>query len=332
MGDQEAIEPTRVTKAARPWSGFFLGLIFGLALAIVLQQAGAWPLDRLLLFGAAGLFGLIGILLAGAGRERVGAFSSILPLILAVALIAFGATGLASLNELGELNGGCTVDAASDLDTTVVTDTSRQDPFDIDPNGGLSWVATSPAPIMDHLWNIYVDVGGFLVPIAGNEAPDPNSDGDQENIGDVADVSGYVQDVSDYTGLELGGAFIVGGDIEGSGGACDGFGFVRLTADPFATLIAQIAAGIALVTLIGLLVLAFNRTREAEMVHDDEAVDDTSYAGVGGAPGTAAGGGGMGRDDEEEPPAAGGAQEWTEDEDLTGDDSGGQGRHSRDDT
>ncbi|HSO50785.1 MAG TPA: hypothetical protein VLS86_09570, partial [Acidimicrobiia bacterium] len=264
MGNEQGqIETAVVVKEARPFTGFFLGLLFGVALAVILQQAGVWPLDRLLLFGAAGIFSLIGILIAGAGRAKVGPFSSILPLLLAVGLIGIGATGLTTLNETGELNGGCTVQATSSLDETVVTDTSRQDPFVIDPEGSLSWVATSPGPITDHLWNIYVDVGGFSVRIAGNDEPEPNTDGDQENVGDVADVSAYVREVSDFTGVELRGVFEVAGDIEGGGGACDGFGFVRLEADPLTTIISQIAAGVALLALIGLGAIAFNRTREA---------------------------------------------------------------------
>jgi len=281
--EQQAVQTARVKKGARPWSGFFLGLILGLAVALILQQAGIWPVDRLLLFGSAGLFALIGILIGGAGRERVGAFSSIVPLLLAVALIAYGATGLSSINESGELNGGCTVEASSDVDSTVVTDTSRQDPFEVDPDGGPPCLATSPAPITNHLWKIYVGVGGFPVTVADNDEPEPNTSGDQENIGVVADVSSFVDEVSEVAGVELTGVFLVGGDIEGEGGACDGFGFVRLTADPLTTLISQIAAGVGLLALTGLLVLAFNRTREAEIVVEDEGVEGESYAEVGGA-------------------------------------------------
>ena len=57
--ERESVETTRVVKSARPWSGLVLGALFGLALAVVLQQTGIWPLDRLLLFGSAGLFGLV---------------------------------------------------------------------------------------------------------------------------------------------------------------------------------------------------------------------------------------------------------------------------------
>ena len=278
MGTEDTVQTVRVKKSARPWSGFFLGLLLGISIAVVLQQAGIWPLDRLLLFGSAGLFALIGILLSGAGRERVGAFSSIVPLVLAVALIGFGATGLGAINENGQLNGGCTVEAASDIDSTVVTDTSSQEPFQVDPDGGLSWVATSPGPITDHFWEIYVDVGGFPVNIASNDEVEPNTAGDSEQSGDVTDLSAYIQEVSDTSGLELDGVFEVGGNIEGEGGACDGFGFVELIAEPLSTLISQIAAGVGLLALIGLLALAFNRTRDAEVIPDEVPVEDTTGA------------------------------------------------------
>jgi hypothetical protein len=272
--DQGNVETVRVKKQARPWSGFFLGLLLGLAIAVLLQQAGVWPLDRLLLFGSAGVFALIGILMGGAGRERAGAFSSIVPLVLAVALVGWGATGIAEINESGQINGGCAVQAESSVDSTTVTDTSRQDPFQIDPEGSLAWSATSPAPITNHLWEIYVDVGGFPVVIASNDEPEPNTDGDTENAGDVADISAYIAEVSDVTGLELDGVFEVGGSIEGEGGACDGFGFVELTADPLTTLISQIAAAVGLLALISLLILAFSRTREAAVIPDQVAVND----------------------------------------------------------
>lgn len=271
--EQTTTETVRIQKAARPWSGFFLGAVLGLCGAVVLQQSGIWPLDKLALFGSTGLFALIGIFLAGAGRDRVGAFNTILPLVLAVALLGWGATGIAEINENGEINGGCAVEASSSVDETTVIDTSRQDPFQIDPNGSLSWVASSPGPITNHLWEIYVDVGGFPVVVADNEEAEPNLDQDTQNVGDVADVSVLVAEVTDESGVPLDGAFEVGGNIAGDGGECDGFGFVELTAAPLSTLMSQIAACVGLVALISLLTMAFNRTREVEVVHGMPAYD-----------------------------------------------------------
>jgi hypothetical protein len=243
-----------------------------------------------------------------------------------VALVGWGATGIAEINEPGEINGGCTVEATSSVDSTVVTDTSRQDPFQVDPEGSLAWVAASPAPITNHLWEIYVDVGGFPVVIASNDEPEPNIDEDTENSGDVPNISEYVAEVSDVAGVELDGVFEVGGSIEGDGGACDGFGFVELTADPLTTLISQIAAGVGLIALISLLTLAFNRTRDAEVVPDQvEVADETELEAEMVSEGTsrpgdsseiaAAGGAAMGG------AAAAGAHEKIPDEDTDVDDA-----------
>ena len=68
--DTTGTETVRVQTRARPWSGLFLGILLGLSIAVILQQAGVWPLDRLLVFGSAGVFGLIGILLTSGGVGR----------------------------------------------------------------------------------------------------------------------------------------------------------------------------------------------------------------------------------------------------------------------
>ncbi|HLF44237.1 MAG TPA: hypothetical protein VJA46_12040, partial [Acidimicrobiia bacterium] len=53
---------------------------------------------------------------------------------------------------------------------------------------------------------------------------------------------------------------------------CDGFAFVRLTADPLSTLASQIAAGLALLALIGLVTIAMRRTHLAEVVETERYV------------------------------------------------------------
>jgi hypothetical protein len=42
----------------------FMGLIVGLSLAVILQQGGVWPLDKLTTFLLPGLLGLIFVLLS----------------------------------------------------------------------------------------------------------------------------------------------------------------------------------------------------------------------------------------------------------------------------
>jgi len=274
-----------VKRKSRPWLGFFVGLLLGLAAAIIAQQAGWWPLDQALLFGALGIFGLIGILVAGLGRERVAFIVFVIPLLLAVGLVAYGAVAIPDATGNGELKGGCEVTSITPLDSTIVTDTSASNPFDVAPDGPLSWTADSPVVFMDHLWNIYVEVGGFQVRIAGNDVPEPNEDGETHNEGNVASVSGYVQDVTNSTGDQLRGVFIVSGDITG-GGTCSGFGYVRLVDDPFASMAAKVALGLAILMIIILIIIFIRRSYMAEVVVDTTvavaAADGSSLDGVEG--------------------------------------------------
>lgn len=241
-------------KKQRPFAGLTLGLIFGLSMAILLQQSGVWPLDILTVFLLPALIALIFIMLATTGR--VGSSTPLwIAVVIAAAPLVYGLTGLGSINEQGELNGGCQVLAASDLDTTIVTDTSRSDPFVVDPDGGLSWVASSPAPITDHVWDIYVVVGGFEFVVA--DGGDPNTDLDVDNLGDEPVLSGYVADLGIRSGEQIRGVYEVGGFIDGDGGACDGFGFVEIRAGFLATLIAKIAALIGILALLIFVILLF---------------------------------------------------------------------------
>lgn len=141
--------------------------------------------------------------------------------------------------------------AASDIDATTVVDTSRSDPFEIDPNGGLTWAATSPSVFDDYPWEIWTEIGGVQVTLDSEQSED-NDAGSTQNGDDVPDVTAYAE----ARGInidEIRGVIIVGGSAAGT---CDGFGFVELVADPFETLASQIAAAVAVLALIGLVLLA----------------------------------------------------------------------------
>ncbi|MGH8944844.1 MAG: hypothetical protein ACRDVL_01685 [Acidimicrobiia bacterium] len=247
----------------RPLTGALLGIVVGVAVAVLLQQHGIWPLDKLGLFLFPAITGLLGMLATTVGRVGdTWSATAVIALVLTLGMAIWGLTGLTEIGENGQLNGGCTVEASSDIDDTLVTDTSRGNPFSIDPDGGLNWVATSPGPIQDHTWEIWIDVGGF--PVTIDSGGDPNTDGDPDNTGDVSDVTEY----SGEQGIpidELRGVFEVGGDISGDGGACDGFGFVELVSEPLETITAKIALGVAVLALIGLMVAALTG-REVEPV------------------------------------------------------------------
>jgi hypothetical protein len=158
-----------------------------------------------------------------------------------------------------------------------------------------------------------VEIGGFTIPI--DEGGDPNEGESQGNSGAEPDLTAYVHTVTNVTGDEIRGTFIVSGFITSGAGGCDGFGFVRLTSDGFLeSSIAKIAAVIAVIALLMLLLLAFNRYRDAEVAPDassGEAGDDGSAA-AGAAGANAATG------------AAGAGDEADNGDAESADDSGGQ--------
>lgn len=279
-------------RKARPWLGLILGMLLGLMIAVLIQQEGIWPLDQLMVFGLAGLFGLFGSWLGRVGRDAVGQFSMLTPLVLAVVLLVVGAFGAGAAGDSGELNGPCMVTAQSSVpDSTDVTDTSSGDPFQIDPDGSLSWQAVSVEPITDHNWTIFVDFAGFRIPVASGT--DPNTGKSVGNSDTIEDLTGYIDEVTNASGQEIRGVFEVGGYIaQGTTKICDGFGFVVLTTDSlFESLVSKVALGIALLLLLLLLIIFFRRHGGAEVEFGggpgDGDLSQLSQAGAAGAGGAA---------------------------------------------
>lgn len=249
----------------RPLSGALIGIFIGVAAAVILARLGVWPPDRLTVFLLPALIGLLGMVLLSVGREN-STPTMVVALVLIIPMIVWGALGLGQLDENGELNGGCTVDADSGVDTTTVTDTSRSNPFSIDTDSGLSWSAVSPEPFMDYEWQLHVIVGGIPIPI--DSGAEVNSDGDTENSGDVPSVGEFAAS----RGIDLDlyrGVYQVGG----SAATCDGFGFVEITADGAdPVLIAAVVLVVLLVVLF--LVLFFSgRAPSGQRVEDGPNVD-----------------------------------------------------------
>ncbi|MBI4260933.1 MAG: hypothetical protein HY658_10245 [Actinobacteria bacterium] len=61
-----------------PWMGAISGLFFGLAVAVLIQQFGIWPLDNLSVFGLPAIGLVIGLLVAAwgpIGRGRADPFA-----------------------------------------------------------------------------------------------------------------------------------------------------------------------------------------------------------------------------------------------------------------
>ncbi len=237
----------------KPLTGTILGAVFGLFVAIIIQQAGMWPLDRMLAFGAMGILAFVGFLLAGGLRAAM--VGKVLALILVVALVGMAAVGATEIGAAGFLTGDCTATADSDLDSMPDPGaTSKRDPFDIDPNGTLSWEGRSVTPITDHTWEISVDVAGF--PYVAASGGDPNDGLSQESIGSTS-VRSYAEDIAGILGtIEIGGIYEVSGYISGSGGNCDALAFVRLPNGLFQGPVALGATALAVIFLIILLVIA----------------------------------------------------------------------------
>lgn len=239
----------------RPLSGALIGVLIGLGVAVLLARLGVWPPDQVTVFLLPALLGFLGILILSMGRRFGSTTTVVVSLILLVPMLVWGALGFAEINQNGELNGGCAVMAASDVDTTSVTDTSRADPFEVEPTGGLAWRATSPEAFMDYEWQLHVVVGGIAVPIeSGTEA---NTPGDTENAGDVPNVGDYASgrgiDLDLYRGIY---------EVGGFAATCDGFGFVEIGGEG----VDPIAVGaVVLIVLLLILLLVLLFTGGSEM-------------------------------------------------------------------
>ncbi len=69
-------------------------------------------------------------------------------------------------------------------------------------------------------------MGGYELVMA--DGSDANGDMATSNMGDVADVRGYVEDRSFGAAAQIQGIDEVGGSIDGMGRSCDGLGFVKI--------------------------------------------------------------------------------------------------------
>ena len=256
----------------KPLSGAIIGILVGLAVAIILTRLGVWPADQLAMFLMPALVGMLGSFLLSFGRANSIPTMVIAALVL-VPMLVWGLLGIGQIDENGQLNGGCTVIADSGGDSTTVTDTSRSDPFTADTDGPLTWTATSPEVFTDYSWHLDVMVGGFGIPIdSGTEA---NSAGDIENGGDVADVGAYASE----RGIDLDlyrGVYEVGG----AAASCDGFGFVQIEGDGVDLVL--VLAVVLLILLIVLFLILYFAGRSATATgyqREEGSIDVTGALG-----------------------------------------------------
>lgn len=247
----------------KPLSGAIIGILVGVAVALILTRQGIWPPDQLTVFLLPALTGLLSMAILSVGRDNSAATMVVAFLILAPMLV-WGALGAGAIDQNGELEGGCTVTAGTDTDSTTVIDTSRSDPFEIDPDGGLTWQATSPEVFMDYEWEIHVVVGGIEVPIESDT--EPNEDADVENGGAVPSVGALAAareiDLDLYTGVHQVGGFAA---------ACEGFGFVEVHGDGIDAV--TIIAIVVIVLLMVLLLILFFAGRKAARETSREVIE-----------------------------------------------------------
>lgn len=234
----------------KPLTGAILGVLIGLALAVILARQGFWPADQITVFLLPALVGFIGLLLLSVGRPSSGPFTLVVALLILVPMLIWGALGLGTINQHGELNGGCRVFAASDVDQTDVIDTTKSDPFVIDPDGGLAWEAESPEVFEDYDWNIDVVVGG--IPITVDSGTEANDLGDQDNDGDIPDIRAY----GDERGFDI-DTFVGVYQVGGEAATCDGFGFVEILGGEGLDTISLVSIILLVTFMIILIVLMF---------------------------------------------------------------------------
>ena len=239
---------------SKPLTGAILGLIAGVFLAIFIQQTGAAPIDRLLLFGVAGLMALIGMVMCMIGRPSPNIVILIIAIIVVIVPIGLAASQLVSDETSGTAYiNNCTVDASSDLEgRRSITSMTRSDPFDIDPDGMLSWWGTSDNVVTNYQWDVFVDVGGFNLRVANGA--DPNDGESQSNEG-TEGLKQYADQVRQFGGGEIRGIYYVSGNFMGDGGSCDGAGYVRVPGSAFESTLGIIVLVIFIIIMIILVVI-----------------------------------------------------------------------------
>ena len=132
--------------------------------------------------------------------------------------------------------GGATIDTA----TVGDADGTQANPLLVDWDGSVEWDgSTGPLVIKDSRWSISL----FYVPTpeSGGEA---NEDGDKGGDGTVR--------ISEDLPFRVTGLYFVTGQISGTGGGCDGSGWINVTGDPFGTVPFWIGIGM---TVVGVLLL-----------------------------------------------------------------------------
>jgi hypothetical protein len=125
-----------------------------------------------------------------------------------------------------------------DTATAGATDATQENPLLVDADGKVQWAGTMGSQVItNHHWSVSI----FYIPT-------PLSGGDP-NAGGKTDGDGTVQ-VDANLPFRFTGLFYVSGGISGTGGSCEGSGWMRLRGDPFGTILFWVAL---ILILLGLL-------------------------------------------------------------------------------
>lgn len=132
--------------------------------------------------------------------------------------------------------GGATIDTA----TGGGADSTQANPFQVDWDGTVEWTGTTGTQtITDSDWS--VSVFGIPTPLSGHET----------NEDETVDGDGTVE-VGVNLPLGVTGLFFVSGSMVGTGGSCEGSGWMRLTGEPIGSSLFWLGL---ILTLLGLLAL-----------------------------------------------------------------------------
>lgn len=159
----------------------------------------------------------------------------VLILLLPASASAFSLTNC-TLNLTSFDANGATIDTA----TVGDTDATQENPLLVDWEGTVQWAGTmGPLVIKDHQWGVSI----FNLPTPENGG-DANEDGDTDGDGTVR--------ISEDLPFRVTGLYFVSGAISGTGGSCEGSGWIELSGDAFGTVPFWLGLGLI---VLGLLLL-----------------------------------------------------------------------------
>jgi hypothetical protein len=137
--------------------------------------------------------------------------------------------------ELTSVDGdGATIDTA----TVGDADGTQANPLLVDWDGSVDWAGTTgPLVIKDSRWSISL----FYVPTPESGA-EANENGHNDGDGSVR--------ISEDLPFRVTGLYFVSGQISGTGGGCEGSGWINVTGDPFGTVPFWIGIGMIVVGVL----------------------------------------------------------------------------------